>query len=154
MSAINKVNDQASFNASSAMQNTQNNGSSVSAVSAKKVIQDEDMDVVQAAKTKDEGPLTENGRDGSENPQKVQEAQGNSKSANEEIKKAVDALNKKMLLQNSEAIFGIHDKTNRLTIKIVDKNTKEIIKEYPPEKSLDVLARMWEMAGILVDEKR
>lgn len=71
----------------------------------------------------------------------------------EQIKKAVENLNKKMSA-NSEAIFGIHDGTNRVTIKIVDKSTKEVIKELPPEKTLDMITRVWEMAGILVDEKR
>lgn len=70
----------------------------------------------------------------------------------ESIKKMVDQLNKKM--SNSEAIFGIHEGTNRITIKIVDKETKEVLKEYPPEKTLDMIAKVWEMAGILVDEKR
>ncbi len=88
--------------------------------------------------------------DGMEN---IQEALGNSKTASDEIKKAVDEINKKMI-DHSEAIFGIHDKTNRVTIKIVDKETKEVIKELPPEKTLDMLAKVWEMAGIIVDEKR
>ncbi len=83
----------------------------------------------------------------------IQEGLGNSKTASDEIKKAVDKINEKMI-SHSEAIFGIHDKTNRVTIKIVDKETKEVIKELPPEKTLDMLARVWEMAGILVDEKR
>lgn len=68
------------------------------------------------------------------------------------MKKVVDQLNKQM--NNSEAIFGIHEGTNRVTIKIVDKETKEVLKEYPPEKTLDIIAKVWEMAGILVDEKR
>lgn len=72
--------------------------------------------------------------------------------ANEKIRKAVEQLNKN--LPNSEAVFGIHDGTNRVTIKIVDKSTKEVIKEYPPEKTLDMIAKVWELAGILVDEKR
>ncbi len=67
------------------------------------------------------------------------------------VKKAVNDLNKQM--KNSEAIFGIHDKTNRVTIKIIDKTTKEVIKEYPPEETLDMIAKVWEIAGILVDEK-
>ena len=54
----------------------------------------------------------------------------------------------------SEAVFGIHEKTNRVTIKIVDKKTKEVIKEFPPEKTLDMIAKVWEMAGLMVDEKR
>ena len=68
-----------------------------------------------------------------------------------QLKKAVNDLNKQM--KNSEAIFGIHDKTNRVTIKIIDKTTKEVIKEYPPEETLDMIAKVWEIAGILVDEK-
>ncbi|MBE5857617.1 MAG: flagellar protein FlaG [Lachnospiraceae bacterium] len=71
---------------------------------------------------------------------------------NEKIRKAVEKLNKSM--PHSEAVYGFHDETNRVTIKIVDKDTKEVIKELPPEKTLDMIARVWEMAGLLVDEKR
>jgi len=70
----------------------------------------------------------------------------------EQIRKAVERLNQN--LANSEAVFGIHEDTNRVTIKIVDKNTKEVIKELPPEKTLDMIAKVWEMAGILIDERR
>ncbi len=69
-----------------------------------------------------------------------------------QIRKAIDEINKKAV--NSEAIFGIHDKTNRVMIKIIDKDTKKVIKEYPPEKTLDMIAKVWEMAGLMVDEKR
>ena len=69
----------------------------------------------------------------------------------EKVRKAVETLNRKM--SNSEAVFGFHEDTNRVTIKIVDKSTKEVIKELPPEKTLDMIARVWEMAGILFDEK-
>ena len=71
---------------------------------------------------------------------------------NEQIKKAVEQLNKNMA--HSTAVFGIHEETNRVTIKIVDKDTKEVIKELPPEKTLDMIAKVWELAGIMVDEKR
>lgn len=72
---------------------------------------------------------------------------------NEQIKRAVEQLNKNMM-SHSEAVFGMHEETNRVTIKIVDKDTKEVIKEFPPEKTLDMIAKVWEMAGILVDERR
>lgn len=85
-----------------------------------------------------------NKQDGSQN--------GQQQPSNDQIKKAVEKLNKQM--SNSEAVFGIHDKTNRVTIKIVDKDTKEVIKELPPEKTLDMIAKAWELAGLLVDEKR
>lgn len=69
-----------------------------------------------------------------------------------QIKKAVEDINKRA--NNSEAIFGVHEDTNRVTIKIVDKQTKEVIKEFPPDKTLDMIAKVWEMAGLMVDEKR
>ena len=72
-------------------------------------------------------------------------------SENSQIRKAVDEINKKA--HNSEAVFGIHEATNRVTIKIVDKDTKKVLKEYPPEKTLDMIAKVWEMAGLLVDQK-
>lgn len=69
-----------------------------------------------------------------------------------QLDSAINELNMKM--SNSEAIFGIHEKTNRVMIKIVDKTTKEVLKEYPPEETLDMIAKVWEIAGIMVDEKR
>lgn len=83
-----------------------------------------------------------------QNAQKQEELQ---QAINEKIKKAVEQFNKN---SNSEAVFGIHEDTNRVTIKIVDKASKKVIKELPPEKTLDMIAKVWEMAGILVDEKR
>lgn len=77
----------------------------------------------------------------------------NPQAASDQLKRAVAEMNKKIGNTNSEAIFGIHEKTDRITIKIVDKDTKEVMKEFPPEKTLDMIAKVWEIAGILVDEK-
>jgi flagellar protein FlaG len=87
----------------------------------------------------------ENGQGGLNEQQ--QEAQ------NERIKEAVSKLNKN-INANEEAVFGIHEGTNRVTIKMVDKKTKEVVKEFPPDKTLDMIAKVWELAGIMVDEKR
>ena len=73
---------------------------------------------------------------------------------NSQIQKVVDEINKSASGMQTEVIFGIHDDTNRVTIKIVDKKSKQVIKEFPPEKTLDMIAKVWEMAGIMVDEKR
>ena len=72
----------------------------------------------------------------------------------EQLKKAIAEMNRKINNSNEEAVFGVHEDTNRIMIKIMDKETKEVIKEFPPEKTLDMIARIWEMAGLLVDEKR
>ena len=69
-----------------------------------------------------------------------------------QIRDAVKEINKNA--NGTEAVFGIHEKTNRVTIKIVDKKTKDVIKEVPAEKTLDMIAKAWELAGLMVDEKR
>lgn len=103
-----------------------------------------DTTAINTKQTGGDGPG--GGSGGQANQQMAQNAQ---------IKKAVEEINKKTAQKaQSEAIFGIHEATNRVTIKIVDKNTKETIKEYPPEKTLDMIAKVWEMAGLMVDEKR
>ena len=74
---------------------------------------------------------------------------------NEQLRKAVDDINKRMITnQNSELQFGIHEGTHRVTIKVIDRETKKVIKELPPEKTLDMVAKAWELAGIMVDERR
>lgn len=71
--------------------------------------------------------------------------------SNEQIKKAVSELNKKM--SDTSCQFGINDVMNRVTIKIIDNKTKEVIKEYPAEETMKMIEKAWELAGIMVDEK-
>lgn len=79
----------------------------------------------------------------------VEEEKNNATSS---LKEAVEKIN--MSNSNCEAVFGIHEGTNRVTIKMVDKETNKVIKEFPPEATLDLIAKAWELAGIMVDEKR
>ena len=67
--------------------------------------------------------------------------------------KDINEINK-VINQNTIAEFGYNEPTNRVTIKIKDKETDEVIKEIPSEKALEMLAKAWELAGLLVDEKR
>jgi flagellar protein FlaG len=50
--------------------------------------------------------------------------------------------------------FSVHKETHQISVKVLDKETGEIIREIPPEKNLDFLATLWRKAGILIDEKR
>ena len=71
---------------------------------------------------------------------------------NEALKKRISDLNRQ--LNSTECQYGVDEVTQRVTLKIVDKETKEVIKELPPEKTLKMIAKVWELAGLLVDEKR
>lgn len=75
------------------------------------------------------------------------------KKKGETTMKDVNEINK-LINHNTVAEFGYNEPTNRITIKIKDKDTDEVIKEIPSEKALEMLARAWELAGLLVDERR
>ncbi len=67
---------------------------------------------------------------------------------------AIEKANKAITGANRSFEFSIHEKTKQIMIKVIDTETKEVVKEFPPEKILDMIAKMCEMAGILVDERR
>ncbi|MBO5426006.1 MAG: flagellar protein FlaG [Lachnospiraceae bacterium] len=74
----------------------------------------------------------------------------------EKVKSAVDDINKqiKSNLRKTHCSFKYHEDTNRISITVTDSDTDEVIREIPPEKALDMLAKAWELAGLMVDEKR
>jgi len=70
------------------------------------------------------------------------------------LRKAVEKANKTMAIQNRYLEFRIHERTNEIIVCVVDSETKEVIREIPSEKILDMFASMLELAGLLVDERR
>lgn len=72
----------------------------------------------------------------------------------EEVEKAVDSTNKILKEEhNAKYQFEIHEGTGRVMVNLVDMQTKEVLKEIPPEKILDLVANIWERLGLLVDER-
>lgn len=66
------------------------------------------------------------------------------------LQKFEKALDK---IQHNSLEFTVHEKTGRTVIKVVDTNTKEVIKQLPPEDLLDLAAKLEEMSGVLFDKK-
>ncbi|HHU83371.1 MAG TPA: flagellar protein FlaG [Firmicutes bacterium] len=65
-------------------------------------------------------------------------------------------LNRAMEIFNKRLRFEVHEETERIMVKILEKrtgNTDEVIREIPPERVLDMLARLEEMIGLLIDER-
>ena len=72
------------------------------------------------------------------------------------LSKAIDSANSslKALMIKREFGYRIHEATGRLIVDVKDSETGEIIKEIPSEENLDMIAKMQELAGIIIDEKR
>lgn len=67
---------------------------------------------------------------------------------------AIEQANKKLEGSAREFEFSIHEKTKQIMVKVLNRDTKEIVREIPSEKILDMVAAMCEQAGLFVDEKR
>ena len=72
----------------------------------------------------------------------------------EKVESALRDINSKIKPTHTECQFSYHEKTKRISIKVLDQDSGEVIREIPPEKTLDMIAKTLELAGILVDEKR
>ncbi|CAM4391974.1 flagellar protein FlaG [Saccharibacillus endophyticus] len=67
----------------------------------------------------------------------------------QELEKAIQAIQGP---QKSLEI-SMHEKTHAIMIKVLNKETGDVIREVPSEKILDVVAKMMEFSGILVDKR-
>jgi flagellar protein FlaG len=74
------------------------------------------------------------------------------KLSSEKLEDLVKAANEVMEAMDKKLEFSIHEGTNRTMVKIVDRHDGKVIKEIPPEKMLDLVAKMWEVVGLFVDE--
>ena len=80
------------------------------------------------------------------------ETDGQNPGLKDPTKKTIDEANQK--LSRTRCEYSYDEPTRRVSIKVYDKDTDKLIREVPPEKSLEALQKIWELAGIIVDEKR
>lgn len=109
---------------------------------------DADFDVGAIGRTGAGQTGNAGGREGSE---EISEAE-----AERRIKSVIDQANEKVKQQNGyrRLAFSYNKETKKISIKVYDELTKEIIREIPPEKTSVVLDKIHDLAGIIVDEKR
>ncbi|MDE7300262.1 MAG: flagellar protein FlaG [Lachnospiraceae bacterium] len=70
------------------------------------------------------------------------------------VRNAVSKANNALKQSRTKCSFSYHEATKRISIKIMDEETNEVIREIPPEETLEMVEKMWELAGIMVDERR
>jgi len=64
----------------------------------------------------------------------------------ERLQRASDAFDRRLS-------FSIHEGSERIWVRVIDRDTNEVVKEIPPEELLDVIASIRSMVGLLLDEK-
>ncbi len=72
----------------------------------------------------------------------------------EMLDNAIEQANKSLGAYNKYIVRSVHEKTHTIMYVLKDTVTNEVIREFPPRKIQDMIAKMWELAGLLVDERR
>ena len=74
----------------------------------------------------------------------------------EQVEKAAEKLNRlmgTMGIIDKRLEFSVHEKSNRVIVKIIDQGTGEVLNEIPPKRVLDMLSSFSEMVGLMVDKR-
>lgn len=70
------------------------------------------------------------------------------------MQEAINEANNKLRISNRHCQFKYEKDINRVSVKLIDEDTGEVIREIPSEETLDMIRRLKEMTGLLVDEQR
>ena len=71
----------------------------------------------------------------------------------EDIAEHVDNLNELVRTFDKGFEFQVHEKSDEYYVQVVDLVEDEIIREIPPEQIMDIMARIDNMIGVIVDER-
>lgn len=77
------------------------------------------------------------------------------KASEADVIKAIETANKSVKMYERRLEYSIHEATHQIMIKVIDTSSPDevVIREIPSEKVLDMVAKMWELSGLFVDEK-
>lgn len=75
------------------------------------------------------------------------------KSLEQELAAAIELVNRALQTRNRSFEFSVHEPTKEIIVRVIDTKSNEVVKEIPPEQILDLVAKMWELAGLFVDER-
>ncbi|MCG9080782.1 flagellar protein FlaG [Laribacter hongkongensis] len=70
-----------------------------------------------------------------------------------QVKRMVDSLNQTMGEMKSDLVFSVDDDTGLKLVKVVDRQTKEVIRQIPNEEMVRFVKVMDELRGVLLKDK-
>ena len=71
----------------------------------------------------------------------------------EKLKTMSYAMNRFVEMLTADLKFEVHEKTHEIMVKFVNTKTGEVLKEYPPKEYLDMIARIRDYVGMMIDKK-
>lgn len=71
----------------------------------------------------------------------------------ERLEESVNDLNEFVLPYNTSLQFSIEEESERLVVKVIDKETKEVIKQVPSEEAIELAKALDKLKGLLVQQE-
>jgi len=71
----------------------------------------------------------------------------------EKLQEAVEKMNELMQGGNRSLNFSVDDSTEKVVVKVMDTDTKEIVRQIPSEETLKFAEHLEGMLGLLFDDK-
>ncbi len=71
----------------------------------------------------------------------------------EQLNEVIESINAFMQPSHTSLKFELHEKLNDYYVTVIDDDTKEVVREIPSKKMLDMYAAMKEFMGLVIDEK-
>ena len=77
----------------------------------------------------------------------------NAKASRQQVEQAVKAVNEFVNSINDSVQFSVDGDTGKTVVKVIDKGTKEVIKQIPSEEMLSIAKALDKIQGLLVHQK-
>jgi len=89
---------------------------------------------------------------GMERPEEHQDS-GTVLVSEREVRDVVEDVQQYLLEHNIRLSFSLHDKTGDLVVRVLDKDTGEVIRQIPPEEMLKLREKLEQLTGVLLNGK-
>lgn len=71
----------------------------------------------------------------------------------EQVKQAVQNLNKMIKALSPDLEFSVDEDSNRTIVKVVDQQTQEVIRQFPTKEALEIAKALDHVQGLLIRQK-
>lgn len=84
---------------------------------------------------------------------KTQELLEDKQPSKKKLSEVIEAMNNFVQPTHTSLKFELHEESKEYYVKVIDDKTKEVLREIPSKKMLDMHAEMTKFLGILFDKK-
>ena len=79
-------------------------------------------------------------------------APGGAEPSRDELSDAVKKINESRLGAAQGLEFSIDEDTKHIVVKVIDQNTKEVVRQMPTKEALEIAKSLDKMRGLLIDQ--